>query len=126
MYFFPISEKGETRHCVCSTSSRLNPYQIHQNLFGYKRKSNSSPKGGASGGSGKKAIKDIPWTHNFVCLHDKDTETVPTDYALLTAKRPSFNCSSQDCGGYKMLRTYENTKKLNIITPHQKDTLVHS
>lgn len=43
------------------TSQSLSPYQIHQNLFGYKCRSTSTSRGGERGA--KKAKKDVPWTH---------------------------------------------------------------
>ena len=33
----------------------------------------------------KKAKKEASWSHTFVCLHERDAETVPTDYGLMTA-----------------------------------------
>ena len=61
-------------------SSRPSPYQIHQNLFGYKRRSSGATKGGA-----KKAKMKASRSHTFVCLHERDTEMVSTDYGMMTA-----------------------------------------
>lgn len=126
-----VAGQGGVR--VSSQSSSLSPYDIHQRLFGYKR---------GSGGKGKTSKKhkkaDIPWTHTFVCLAEKQEDYVPTDYSMLTAnglgksKLHLFeNSSAMDihnaiinqfpklvhCGGYDLLRTIENTKRLNVLTP---------
>uniref|UniRef100_A0A1X7TKU5 Uncharacterized protein n=1 Tax=Amphimedon queenslandica TaxID=400682 RepID=A0A1X7TKU5_AMPQE len=39
-------------------------------------------------------------------------DSVPGDYTLMTAN------GLADCGGYELLRTHDNTKKLNVIVPH--------
>lgn len=83
-------------------------------------------------------MKLVPWTHTFVCLAAKDTDSVPTDYALLTAnglgkeKIHLFETSTAmeihdailstfpklvDAGGYDFLRTSDNSKQLRVIVP---------
>ena len=107
-----------------STNSSLSPYQIHLNLFKYnKRRSSGAPK---CAGSAKKSKKVNPWTHTFVCLPERDTETVPADYGLMTANglgKAKLHLSESstameihlavlaqfpklaDCGGYDLIRT---------------------
>ena len=118
------------------TSRSLSLYQIHQNLFGYKRRSTSTSRGGERGA--KKSKKDVPWTHTFVCLPERDMDSVPGDYTLMTANglgKAKLHLSETstameihlailaqfpkiaDCGGYELLRTYDNTKKFNVIIP---------
>lgn len=86
----------------------------------------------------KKGKKSVPWSHTFVCLHERDAFTIPTDYSVMAAsglgkaKLHLFEESTAmdihlavlqqypklaECGGYEFLRTYENTKKLNVMTP---------
>uniref|UniRef100_A0A1X7UU46 HECT domain-containing protein n=1 Tax=Amphimedon queenslandica TaxID=400682 RepID=A0A1X7UU46_AMPQE len=119
------------------TSPSLSPYQIHQNLFGYKRRSTSTSRGGELRGA-KKAKKEVRWTHTFVCLPERDMDSVPGDYTLMTANglgKAKLHLSETstameihvailaqfpkiaDCGGYELLRTHDNTKKLNVIVP---------
>ena len=80
----------------------------------------------------------MPWSHRFVCLAETDTECVPTDYTLLTAnglgkaKIHLFeNIDTTDIhqaillqfpklhytGGYELLRTHDNSKRLCVIKP---------
>ena len=108
------------------------PYDIHQRLFNYKRKSSRNKVA-----SSKKVQKDVPWTHTFVCLPEKDALNVPSDYSVMTANglgkaklhlTESSNAIDihnaivaqfpliRECGGYELLRTFENTKRLSVLT----------
>ena len=68
-------------------------------------------------------------------MPEKDIDVVPVDYSLMTVngfgKAKLHLCDAMDihkaiidqfpklsdCGGYELLRTLENTKKSNILTP---------
>ena len=127
------SHQVQGANSLASSSTLKSPYEVHQRLFGYsKRKSKTNPA------ASKKSKKDIPWTHTFVCVPETDTDHVPTDYALMTANglgkaklHLSESSSAMDihtailqqfpklsnCGGYELLRTVDNTKRLSVITP---------
>ena len=86
----------------------------------------------------EKAKKDVPWTHTFVCLPERDMDSVPGDYTLMTANglcKAKLHLSEistameihlailaqfpkiADCGGYELLHTYDNTNKFNVTIP---------
>jgi hypothetical protein len=142
-----ITSQG-TSHSQVSSQLPLpsvsTPYDIHQRLFSYKRKSKNHTISSKLT-SFKKPKKEVPWSHTFVCLADKDLEHVPTDYSLLTANGldkariqllensiamdvheailDQFPKLKEYC--YELLQTVDNTKGLCVLTPLPEGYTAH-
>ena len=142
-------QPGPSRHLSATPTTQpgasnpasVTPHQIHQALFGYgsRKRSRSVPVSAAKRGkSSGTRPRPSPWTHEFVCLADSETEVLPTDYSLLAAnglgkaKLQLFEDSDaadihvaiimafpkiEKAGGYELLRTHDGSKRLAVITP---------
>lgn len=115
------------------------PREVHGMLFGYQPSSRSRKRTLPSlnrPGTTKREKKLTPWSHMFVCLASTEAETVPGDYSLLAAnglgkkKIQLYEQSNatdihaaiidafpqlKNVGGYDLLRTIENSKRLTVV-----------
>ena len=130
----PSSASGSGSSVPVSASA----LETHRLVFGYQPSGRKRALSQKKHYPKKAKMKQIPWSHMFVCLSETESCSVPCDYALLTANglgKKKLQLSEQstakeihdsiieafpkliNAGGYELLRTVESSKRLIVITP---------